>query len=38
MSEARLDRAVAPGPEEQRLTSIYRRAGIAALVAELKKF
>jgi len=29
---------VAPSVEEQRLTEIYRRKGLAALVAELEKF
>lgn len=29
---------LAPSPEEQRLTDLYRRKGLAALIAELKKF
>jgi hypothetical protein len=27
-----------PSPEEQRLSELYRRRGLAALVGELKKF
>ena len=38
LSDPRLQRALAPGSEEQRLTAIYRRGGMAALLAELKKF
>ena len=37
-AEPRLARVVAPSPEEERLTQIYRKKGLAALVAELKKF
>jgi hypothetical protein len=33
-----LPRVVAPSPEEQRLSDLYRRKGIEALVEELKKF
>jgi hypothetical protein len=29
---------LAPSPEEQRLSDLYRRRGLAALVSELKKF
>ncbi len=38
LADPRLARAVAPSPEEQRLVEIYRRKGLAALLAELKKF
>jgi hypothetical protein len=38
LSEPGLSRVVAPSVEEQRLTEIYRRKGLAALVAELEKF
>ena len=38
LSDPRLAHVVAPSPEEQRLTQLYRRKGLAALVAELKKF
>ena len=34
----RLRDIVAPSPEEQRLTQIYRKKGLPALVEELKKF
>ena len=36
--DPRLARALGPGGEEERLTSIYRKKGLAALLAELKKF
>jgi len=35
---SRLRDIVAPSPEEQRLTQIYRKKGLVALVEELKKF
>jgi len=35
---AQLLTVVAPSPEEQRLTELYRRKGIAALAAELNRF
>jgi len=38
LADPRLQRTLAPSAEEQRLTSIYRRKGPAALVDELKKF
>jgi hypothetical protein len=38
LSDARLRKAVAPSPEEQRLTHIYLKKGPAGLVEELKKF
>jgi hypothetical protein len=37
-SSASLLTVVAPSPEEQRLTEMYRKKGLAALVAELNKF
>lgn len=37
LSDARLGRLVPPSPEEQRLVQLYRRKGLDALVAELKK-
>jgi len=33
-----LDRLVPPSPEEQRLTNLYRKKGLKALIAELAKF
>lgn len=36
--DPRLDRALSPSAEEQRLVSIYRKRGLAALVEELKKY
>jgi len=33
-----LDRLRAPSPEEQRLTNLYRKKGLKALIAELNKF
>lgn len=33
-----LDTLLAPSPEEQRLTGLYRRQGLEALIAELDKF
>jgi hypothetical protein len=38
LGNAQLLRVLAPSPEEQRLTDLYRRKGLAALAAELKKF
>jgi hypothetical protein len=38
LAEPRLSRILAPSSEEQRLTDVYRRKGLAALVDELKKF
>jgi hypothetical protein len=38
LSDPRLARVVAPSAEEQRLAEIYRTKGLAALIAELKKF
>mgnify|MGYP003352136463 CR=1 FL=1 len=35
---AQLLTVVAPSPEEQRLTELYRKKGIAALAAELSRF
>lgn len=37
LTDPRLSRAMAPSPEEQRLLEIYRRKGMAALVAELRR-
>ncbi len=34
----RLERVLAPSPEEQRLTGIYSKKGLTALIEELKKF
>jgi hypothetical protein len=38
LEDRSLRNAVAPSPEEQRLTQIYHKKGIVALVEELKKF
>jgi|GraSoiStandDraft_41_1057321.scaffolds.fasta_scaffold02297_4 hypothetical protein len=38
LDDPKLRRVVAPSPEEQRLTNIYRTKGLKALVEELKKF
>lgn len=38
LSDEDLDTVLAPSPEEQRLTGVYRRQGLEALVAELQKF
>jgi hypothetical protein len=35
---AHLLQVIAPSPEEQRLTELYRKKGLVALVEELKKF
>jgi hypothetical protein len=37
-ADPRLERVIAPSPEEQRLSEIYRRKGLVALVDELKRF
>ncbi|MFB3778877.1 MAG: hypothetical protein ACE141_14760 [Bryobacteraceae bacterium] len=38
LNEPRLSRIVEPSPEEQRLTELYRKKGLAAVLAELNKF
>jgi hypothetical protein len=38
LDNPRLRALVAPSPEEQRLSQIYRKKGLAALIEELKKF
>ncbi|MGQ9633859.1 MAG: hypothetical protein ACUVXB_06385 [Bryobacteraceae bacterium] len=38
LSDPRLSRLLAPSPEEERLTELYWRRGLAAVIAELKKF
>jgi hypothetical protein len=38
LADPRLARVVTPSAEEQRLAEIYRTKGLAALIAELKKF
>jgi hypothetical protein len=38
LDDPRLRDIVAPSPEEQRLTQIYRKKGLSALIEELKKF
>jgi len=38
LSNPQLSRFVVPSPEEQRLTEMYRRRGLAAVAAELRKF
>ncbi len=38
LSRGQLDRLAAPSAEEERLLGIYRKKGLSALVAELKKF
>jgi hypothetical protein len=38
LSEPALARLVSPSPEEQRLTELYRKKGLAAVLAELNKF
>jgi hypothetical protein len=37
LDDSRLARLIAPSPEEERLTDLYRRRGLAAVIAELKK-
>ncbi|MCU1338470.1 MAG: hypothetical protein JWO19_4051 [Bryobacterales bacterium] len=38
LDQLRLRQVVAPSPEEQRLSQIYNKKGLQALIAELKKF
>jgi len=38
LESAQLLRVLAPSPEEQRLTDLYRKKGLSALMEELKKF
>jgi len=38
LENARLLRVLAPSPEEQRLTELYRNKGLSALIDELRKF
>jgi hypothetical protein len=38
LADPRLQRVLAPSPEEQRLSDLYRRRGLGALVSELKKY
>ena len=38
LDDARVRAAVAPSAEEQRLADLYRKRGLASLVAELKKY
>ncbi len=38
LSEQRLEALTGPSPEEQRLTNLYRKKGLRALVDELEKF
>jgi hypothetical protein len=38
LQDPRLQRAVGPSPEEQRLTELYRRKGLPAVVEQLKKY
>jgi len=38
LRDSRLSRLLSPSPEEQRLTEIYRKKGLAAVAAELNKF
>ena len=38
LADAQLRRMLPPSAEEQRLTTIYRKRGLGALVNELKKF
>ncbi len=38
LSDPKLSRVVAPSPEEQRLTELYRKKGLVAVLAELNKF
>ena len=38
LSDPKLSRIVAPSPEEQRLTELYKKKGLAAVLAELNKF
>lgn len=38
LGDARLKAVLAPSPEEQRLTQLYRSKGLSALIEELKRF
>ena len=38
LSGQHLEPLLAPSPEEQRLTNLYRKKGLAALIAELEAF
>ena len=38
LSDARLEKALAPSAEEQRLTNLYSKKGLNALIDELKRF
>jgi len=38
LADTRLGGLLPPSPEEQRLTDLYRKRGLAALVIELKRF
>jgi len=38
LADPKLARVAAPSPEEQRLTELYRKKGLNALVEELKRF
>ncbi|HWR53193.1 MAG TPA: hypothetical protein VN428_18955 [Bryobacteraceae bacterium] len=38
LSQPHLNSVLAPSPEEQRLTDLYRRKGLTALIDELKRF
>jgi hypothetical protein len=38
LNDPKLRRVVAPSPEEQRLTQLYRKRGLNGLIEELKKF
>lgn len=38
LADQRLQRLLPPSPEEQRLTNLYRKKGLDALIAELDKF
>jgi hypothetical protein len=38
LDNPQLQRVLAPSPEEQRLTELYRKKGLAAVAEELKKF
>jgi hypothetical protein len=38
LNNPKMPRAIAPSPEEQRLTQLYRKRGLNVLIEELKKF
>ena len=38
LENTQLLRVLAPSPEEQRLTDLYRKKGLQALIEELKKY